>query len=728
MREAETTALDLGMAVLSVDCAEQKRGVAYAPWVELIRQYVDSTPRDRVYRTVQPYLAGLAQLVPELKDRVWLYDPATTPVESGSRSLVEAVTRFLVALSDVRPLLISMDNLGRTDARSLELLDALVGVCRKSSLGIVGAYRDTHVKESKSFRHFLQSQGGKECYRNVVLLPLNREHLGELIAAVLGQSDVPRNVRDAIYAKTRGNPSYTVELLQWLADQQKVFLTPGGLAWASISEITQPVAVEHAIEARLGWLPETVPPTKPVPTRIAVLPLANMSPDPNDAYFADGLTDEIISTVSRIRELSVISRTSVMQYKNRAKHMAEICRELNAGTVLEGSVRKVGNRARIAVQLIDAVGDQHLWAENYDRELEDIFAIQSEIANKVATALQIRLLSEDQERIGKAPTEVTEAHLLYMKGVFHQQHFTREELLSALGYFEQAVQEDPRYALAHAAIAWTYSFLGFHEMIPFREASAKAEAAARKALELDPTLAEAHNAMSWVLFISWNFPGAAKEIEDALALNPNLSSAHAFAGELYVETWQTEKGFREAQTALDLDPLSVSTMREAAAIYLYGGRPERAAELFQKALELDPTDYFALGNLGLCHVRQGRYEQGIAEIRRSIQLQGSPSLPSQADLAYALAMGGRTDEARNVLAGMIKYHETHQTGASMVAVGYACIGEKEAAFEWLERAYVEHSARLAGLSIDFAFEALREDPRFQRFLGRMGNPPKTTHS
>jgi adenylate cyclase len=493
----------------------------------------------------------------------------------------------------------------------------------------------------------------------------------------------------------------------------------------NLKGVQEPVEVYRVA---LPWAVHEAEPGDAAPTRLAVLPLTNMSPDPNDEYFADGLTEEIIATVSRIRELNVISRTSVMQYKNQTKRMAEIGRELTAGTILEGSVRKAGNRARIAVQLIDAVSDKHLWAENYDRNIEDIFEVQSEIAQKVANALEVRLHEADKERLGKVSTEVTEAHLLYMKGVFHQQHLTKDESLTAVGYFERAVQKDPRYALAHASIASTYSFLGFQEMIPFLEASSKAEVAAREALELDGSLAEAHLAFAWVLFAAWNFAGAVKETECALALNPNLSQAHLFAGDLYNEVGRPEDSLKAAARALDLDPLSASTLRGAATIYLYSRRPEMAARLYLKAIALDPGDSFARGNLGLCYVRQGRYDEGIAEISRSIEMSGASFLGSRADLTYALAQAGRAGEARDVLAGLIRHHETTGTGAYAVACGYASVGNRNAALDWLERAYLEHSAFLATVSSDFAFEAMHGDPKFEGFLRKMGYPPKPTHS
>jgi adenylate cyclase len=489
----------------------------------------------------------------------------------------------------------------------------------------------------------------------------------------------------------------------------------------TLKGVREPMEVYRVVlsEATEG----TIAGSLPFP-RIAVLPLTNMSPDPADEYFADGLTEEMISTLSKVRDLSVISRTSVMQYKGHPKRMAEIGRELNVGTILEGSVRRAGNRVRIAVQLVDPVADKHLWAENYDRNLADIFSIQSEIAQKVASVLEVRLRGEDEERVGKIPTEVTEAHLLYMKGQFHLQHLSKEELRTALWYFEQAIQQDPRYALAHAAVAQTYGWLAWFEMMPSSEAVSKQEAEAKKALELDPTLAEAHWALAGALHYSWDFKGILREGRRALELNPSSSEARLGVANWYNFVRKFEEARTEAQKALSLDPLSSRTIRGVADIYLYGGRPEKAAELYERVLAMDPTNSFALDNLGLCCVRQGRYDEGIAKIRKANELEQSTNPLSLADLVYALSKGGQTEEARRTVSELVTYHREHGVGAAAVATSFASVGDREAAFDWLERAYQEHSLNLVGISVDFGFETLQEDPRFQKWLKKIGIPER----
>ena len=491
------------------------------------------------------------------------------------------------------------------------------------------------------------------------------------------------------------------------------------LGSTSLKGIREPVDVYRIV---LPWVGDEAPRGGSLPHRLAVLPLTNMSPDPSDEYFADGLTEEIISTVSKVPELSVISRTSVMHYKNQTKPMAEIGHELGAGTILEGSVRKAGNRFRVAVQLIDAAGDRHLWAENYDRSLEDIFAIQSEIAQKVASALEIRLLDSDKGRIAKVPTEVTEAHLLYMKGAFHFQRMTKEELETAIGFFEQAVQKDPRYARAYALTSVAYGRLGDWDLIPAPKAYAGRARAAETALKLDASLAEAHLALAGVHVSRGDQKAARESLERALALDPNLSGAHASAGQFYLVFGWTERAIAEAQRAVELDPLNAGTMQSAANTLLYGGRPELALPLAKKALELNPGSSLARGTLGLCYVELGRLEEGIEELRRTVEASKRSDPAELSDLAYALGRAGRIAEAQEIISELLEDHEKRGTGTAALAYAYASVGDADRAFEWLEKAFQEGSGYARLFMVDFGFRTLSADPRYRKFLEKVGLP------
>lgn len=457
--------------------------------------------------------------------------------------------------------------------------------------------------------------------------------------------------------------------------------------------------------------------------RIAVMPLLNIAQDQKDEYFADGMTEELISAVSKVPELSVISRTSVMQYKNQNKDVYEISSKLNVGTLLEGSVRRAGNRVRIAVQLIDANNDKHLWAENYDRNLEDVFAIQSEIAQSVAESLKMRLFDEQKERIGQAPTLDAQAHDLYLKGLSHMHQLTEEDYMTAIAYFERAIERDPRYALPYAQIAEAYNYLGFFEMISSKEALSKAEKMATKALELDDLLAEAHLSMASVLNGGWNFGEAIREVQRALELNPNLAEAHLSLAYDYHWSWQSDKGLPEIQKALELDPLSTHIMQSAATWYLYTGQPDKAVELYNKVLELDSAHAFSRGNLGLCYAKKGMYEAGIQEIKKGIEMSKEFHPGRYSDLAYAFAKAGKREEARKVISELLRHYEEQHVGAAAIAYAYASVGDKEKAFEWLETAYREHSGYLRSVAVDFGFEDLHSDPQFLAFLKKMGLIP-----
>jgi TolB-like protein/class 3 adenylate cyclase/Flp pilus assembly protein TadD len=503
--------------------------------------------------------------------------------------------------------------------------------------------------------------------------------------------------------------------------RHKVALPLESLGSKELKGVREPTVVYRVVlpsESDVGSRPG------PPPLRLAVLPLTNMSPDPNDEYFADGLTEEITSTVSKVPELSVISRTSVMRFKNQTKPMSEIVHELGAGTILEGSVRKAGNRVRVAVQLIDAAADRHLWAENYDRSLDDIFAIQSEIAEQVARALKVRLLDSDKDQLARVPTEVTEAHLLYMKGRFHQQRGRKVEFETAIDFFEQAVQKDPRYARAYAAIAIAYAYLGLWDMVPAPEAIAKAEGTARKALEFDPSLAEAHIGLSLVQYYGGNLTAAVESMERAMALDPNLPTPHLQMGYIFAMKGQPEMAVREVRKGLELDPLSAATIQEAADTLLFAGHPELALPLAKKGLELDPEGSYAHWILGLSYTELGRFEEGVEELQKTVELSGRSTPAELSSLAYVLNRAGRVNEARKIIAELLGIYEKRGTGAAAIAYAYASVGDADRAFEWLEKGFREGSAYARLFVLDLGFKTLSTDPRFEKFLEKVGLPPR----
>jgi len=504
--------------------------------------------------------------------------------------------------------------------------------------------------------------------------------------------------------------------------QNKVHFRVDRLGPQTLKGVREPIVVYRVISSPSS---DGGPPAASPALRLAVLPLTNMSPDPNDEYFADGLTEEIISTVSKVPELSVISRTSVMHYKSQPKPIVEIGHELGAGTILEGSVRKAGQRVRVAVQLIDAERDRHLWAENYDRGVDDIFAIQSEIAEQVARALKVHLLDSDKGILEKAPTDVTEAYLLYMKGVFHQQRMSRGELETAIGFFEEAVRKDPRYGRAYAAIGLAYVFLGLWEMLPSAEAFAKAQVAAKQALDVDPSLAEAHIALFFTVYHrGGGFNEARLHLEEANTLNPSLPEAHVHMGNIYSILERPDAAVIEAQRAIELDPLSASTIQLAASAFLYAGHPELAILPAQRAVEINPRGTWAHCTLGLSYTQLGRLEEGVEELRKAIEISGRGSPAELSDLVYTLSRAGRDDEARKVIAELLENHAKRGTGAAAIAYSYASVGDADRAFEWLEKGFREGSGYAGVFMLDLGFKTLSSDPRFETYRSRVGLPAR----
>ncbi len=454
--------------------------------------------------------------------------------------------------------------------------------------------------------------------------------------------------------------------------------------------------------------------------RVAIMPLTNMISDPSEEYFADGMTEELISAISKVPALSVISRTSVMQYKNQTKHVAEIGRELNVGTLLEGSVRKAGNRIRIAVQLIDTNSDKHLWAESYDRNLEDVFSIQSEIAQNVASALKIRLLEDARERIGQAPTEDTEAHMLYLKGLYFSRKGTKEGYEKAIQYFRSALDKDSSYALAYCELAHTYEQLGNENYLPEKEAFPKAKEFVTRALELDEALAEGHIFLGEILmFYDWNWSASEREVRRGLELNPNLGRAHATLAFLLVLRGQRAEAIAEMQRALSLEPNSTPFHEAASFIFhmlrLYDSAIEESKEL----IRLDPENPGGHTNLGIDFLQKGMFDEAITELKEAVTL-SSGSDSAKSNLAFGYAISGYKSAATQGLDELIEASKSRPVAPFLVAQIFAGLGDRDRAFEWMEKAYEERSSYLPWIKVDPMFDSLRPDPRYTQLLTRLG--------
>ena len=444
--------------------------------------------------------------------------------------------------------------------------------------------------------------------------------------------------------------------------------------------------------------------------RIAVLPLVNMVSNPEEDYFADGMTDELISTISKISGLKTISRTSVTQYKNTSKPIIQIGRDLNVGSIVEGSVRKAGNRVRIAVQLIDVQSDEHLWAEKYDRQLEDIFAIQSEIAQQVADSLKVQILMDEKERLASVSTVSTEAHVLYLKGRHYWTERTDQGISKAIECFKLAIAKDPQYALAHSGLADCYIASGMYGHLRAAETMEKAKESARTALSIDEALAEAHTSLGGVLFLWTNyFDAGEQEFKRAIALNPNYVTAHHWYAQFLAAFGRFDAGVAEAEKAKELDPLSPTTSITFAMVYLVSGRPAQAAAECEGFLELNPGYLPASLWSGLAHIQQLKFKEGIERIHSVLDHLPVARMAS----CYAYARAGMEKEALQRLSAL-QLDARDQYDKAGVASIYAWLGMKKEAAKWLGDVFKEGSIR-PDVRYRFYpwFSALLSDGRFR---------------
>jgi TolB-like protein/DNA-binding winged helix-turn-helix (wHTH) protein/Tfp pilus assembly protein PilF len=455
---------------------------------------------------------------------------------------------------------------------------------------------------------------------------------------------------------------------------------------------------------------------------LAVLPLANLSRDPEQEYFADGMTEALTTELSKIGALKVISRTSVMHYKKTDKTSPQIARELNVDGLVEGSITREGDQVRISVQLIHGPSDKHLWAETYQREIRGILALQSEVAQAIAKEVRISLTPAEHTRLARARLVAPEAYEAYLRGRHHLDTRTRGGLQKALEHFETAIRIDPNYALAYTGLADTYSVLGDHKFLAPDESFPKARAAARKALELDENLAEAHAAMALILHAyDWDWVGAEREINRAIQLNPGYASAHHWRGLFLSQMGRHTEALAEIGTARSLDPLSPLINLNFAATLARARQYDQAIQEFQKALELFPENPTAYLFLGVMFSTLGRHEEAIAQIRRSLALQPHPV--TNLALARAFALAGKRQEAKKIIEAVLEAHDKKYFPAPLLATVYAALGEKDQAFAWLEKGYAERDSDMEWLRVTPAFDPLRSDPRFAALLRKMNLEP-----
>ena len=463
-------------------------------------------------------------------------------------------------------------------------------------------------------------------------------------------------------------------------------------------------------------------PGSPAIRSLAVLPLESLSSDASQEYFADGMTEQLISDLGHISALRVISRTSVMGYKHTRKSLPQIARELNVDGVVEGTVLRSGDTVRITAQLIEGAADRQVWSQSYEGELRDALALQGRVARAIADEIRINVNASEQATLNSRAVVDPAAYESYLKGRYFWNKRTADGLKVALAYFNQAVDEDAGYAQAYSGLSDTYALLGdwqYAVMTP-KEALPKAKAAATKALELDPALGEAHNSLAFCLDgFDWNFDGAGKEFQRAIDLNPGYATAHHWYAWHLALLRRYDEAIAEMRKAATLDPLSLVITADLAELLALAHSYDESIVWSRKAVELDPDFGLAHNHLGQAYLQKHMLDEAIAELRQAVGL-SKGSATCIANLARAYAAAGRRADAEHLLSDLKKRSQPGQSLGPEIAVIEASLGARDEAMQWLERGYEERFN--PGVLIRPGFDPLRADPRFQALMRRVGFP------
>jgi TolB-like protein len=462
---------------------------------------------------------------------------------------------------------------------------------------------------------------------------------------------------------------------------------------------------------------------------IAVLPLENLSGDPEQEYFVDGMTDALITELSKIGALRVISRTSVMRYRDTDKPLPQIARELNVDAVVEGSVFRAGERVRITAQLIGAEPERHLWADNYDRGLGDILALHSEVAQAIAQEIQVTLTPQEQARLASARPVDPEAYELYLRGLHQFDKNTKEGAEKAIDYFQQAIEADPNYAEAYAMQANGHLFLGYLGGLSAEEARSRAAPPLRKALEIDDLLPEAHYVMAGIRHIlDWDWSGAESGYKRTIALDPSLTQAHGDYAFLLMTLGRFAESIAEAKRAVQLDPLAYITNYTLAHAYEAARQYDRAMAQYQQMAELEPNDPRPHWQFMFEHERMGRYEDAIKSRQEAMTLQGTPPEKVAAKIAALDSAYSESGPEGYWKLRLERLKRVENPDPYIAARMYAYLGDKDQAIAWLEKAYNKHHMFLHMLSWSPAWDPLRDDPRYHDLLRRMNLPENDTRN
>jgi TolB-like protein/Tfp pilus assembly protein PilF len=503
----------------------------------------------------------------------------------------------------------------------------------------------------------------------------------------------------SILRKALEDPSYGQEFISTIAKRGYRFVAP---------VIEGPGQPTHAATERL---------------MMVVLPFENLSGSKKHDYFSEGMTEEMITRLASLNpeRLGVIARTSAMQYKSTDKSVRQIGGELGVSHVLEGSVRRSGNRVRIAVQLIQVSDESHLWAESYERNLGDLLTLQFEVAEAVSKEIQIKLAPQEQERLASAGTVNPQAYEAYLKGRYLLNRRTLEALQKSLRYFKKSIEHDPRYAVAFAGLADSY--LTHHDLghLSPREATTKAKAAARKALTMDETLAEAHTSLGHAHFHEFNWLAADRDFKQAIMLNPNYANAHFYYANYLIAVGQRNEAIAEARCAQTLDPVSLPAGTNLAAILYFAGHYAEAAEQSLRVLEIDSSFGRAYEDLGRAYEQQGMYSQAISAFENAVEYSGHNSR-DLASLAHAFAIAGKQRDALELLQELRKLSKSRYVSPYSFALVFAGLGNKSQALVWLDKAYKGRDGALPFIKVNPRLASLHSDSHFEDLVRRMNFP------
>jgi TolB-like protein/DNA-binding winged helix-turn-helix (wHTH) protein/Flp pilus assembly protein TadD len=470
------------------------------------------------------------------------------------------------------------------------------------------------------------------------------------------------------------------------------------------------------------WMVHSWNRPSPVIRSLAVLPLESLSSDASQDYFADGMTDELISDLGKISALRVISRTSVMVYKHARKPLPQIARELNVDVIVEGTVLRSGDQVRITAQLIDAAADKHLWSQSYEGELRDTLALQKKVAKAIADQIRITVNPQEQAALKSSKVVNTAAYESYLKGRYFWNKRTKDGLKVALEYFNQAIDEDPKYAQAYSGLADTYALLGDWEyavMTP-KDALPKAKAAAIRALELDSALGEAHNSLAFCLDnFDWDWDAAGQEFRRAIDLNPGYATAHHWYAWHLSLVGRHVEAIAEMRIAENLDPLSLIINAELAELLVIAHSYDESIRQSRKTIEMDPSFALAHNQLGEAYLQKHMHEEAVAELKKAVQLsEGSPTC--MANLARAYVASGERSEAVKLLSDLENRSSPGYPDYSEIAAIYVSLGDADQAMNWLEKGYEERFN--PSVLLRPGFDPLRSDPRFEDLVRRIGVP------